>query len=71
MTPGKPQEIHGMQRGAILDFCLEGESMPELSAGWPALAGIRSHVDLILALAWTAFIFEHLQGQCQAIVKKN
>jgi len=45
--------------------------MPELSAGWPALAGIRSHVDLILALAWTAFIFEHLQGQCQAIVKKN
>ena len=45
--------------------------MPELSAVWPALAGIRSHVDLILALAWTAFAMAQFPGQDQAIVKKN
>ena len=55
MTPGKPQEIHGRQKGAILGFCLAGESMPELSAGWPALARKRSRVDVIWALAGTAF----------------
>jgi len=29
--------------------------MPELSAGWPALARKRSRVDVIWALAGTAF----------------
>ena len=45
--------------------------MPELSAGWPALAGKRSRVDLILALAWTAFTMAQFPGQGWAIVKKN